>query len=378
MSGVERLSRFEGWSDIQPGCLGGATEGLRPFFAGPEAYERMDAVRRAINEIRSAWDRYPEFMRELRRIVHALGVGDTAHSAGWEELLTSTKSWSDGYEKPDGKDYTAVALYTSDTGYRQVYGVINEALRSARILDDGSLLRSAAFLVELVNIDLFNFLARNAGAADFEGTVYRGMCVTAPEMDRFREVARGPIQDRYISIPLSMASSSRDISYAMRFAMERARRDPAVRPLLLEIKVYSLPQEVLAAYRAKYPRSIVSSLCAVPVDAISAFPQEREVLLRGPHFQIVGFAEPELLPGLDEPVCRVETVALNSNRDHITAIASNLGADREARDLFRAMVVERRSALCAEFAERAGRPQDAEQYRAAADENRQLVTALSG
>lgn len=378
MSSVERLSRFEGWSEIQPGCLGGATEGLRPFFAGPEAYARMDAVRQAINEIRSAWDRYPEFMRELRQTVRAVGADHGSHSAEWEELLASTKSWADGYEKPDRKDYTAVKLYTSDSGYRQVYQVINEALRTESILDEDSLLRSAAFLVELLNIDLFNFLARNAAVAGFEGTVYRGMCVTAQELERFRQIAQGPIQDRYISIPLSMASSSRDIYYAMRFAMERSRRDPDVYPLLLEVKVYGLPREILAAYHTRYPRSIVTSLCAVPVEAISAFPQEKEVLLRGPHFQIVRFAEPEVLPAFDQPAYRVESVMLNSNRDHITAIASNLGADREARDLFRAMVVERRSALCAEFAEHADRPEDVEQYRTVAEENRRLVAALLG
>ena len=376
MSGVERLSRFEGWSEIQPGCLGGAAEGLRPFFAGPEAYARMDAVRRAINGIRSQWDRYPEFMRELRRTVRVVGADDEDRSAEWEALLASTKSWADGHENPGQQDYTAVSLYTSDAGYRQVYQVINEALRTAGIVEDDPLLRSAAFLVELLNIDLFNLLARKADAADFEGTVYRGMCVTGEELASFRNVARGPIAERYIAIPLSMASASQDVYYAMRFAMERAERDPDVHPLLLEIKVFSLPPETLAAYRAKYPRSVVSSLCAVPVDVISVFPQEKEVLLRGPHFQIVGFHEPEDLPAFERPVYRVEVVMLNSNRDHLTAIASNLGADREARDLFRALVVERRSMLCAEYADRAGQPEDASQYRIVAGQNHQLVTQL--
>ena len=332
----------------------------------------MDDVRRAINEIRSNWHLYPEFMIDLHRAVDPNGE----HPAEWAALLASAKSWTDGHEHPDRRDYTAVSLYTSDTGYRGIYQVINEALRTDRIVGDDLLLRSAAFLVELLNIDLFNFLVRNPGAVDFEGTVYRGICVTATELESFRDIARAPIAQRYISIPLAMASASQDVYYAMRFAMERARRDPHSHPLLLEIKVYGLPPEVLAAYRARHPRSVVSSLCAVPIDEISAFGQEREVLLRGPHFQVVGFHDPEILPVFDRPAYKVEIIMLNSNRDHLTAIASDVGADRAARGLFRALVVARRSTLCAEHAERAGRAEDAEQYRIVARENRRLATEL--
>jgi hypothetical protein len=86
------------------------------------------------------------------------------------------------------------------------------------------------------------------------------------------------------------------------------------------------------------------------------------VILRGPHFQILGVAAGDRVNelGIEH---KIEAVALNANRDHLSAIASNEGVDREMRDLFRAIVVEHRSTLCADYCDRRGARDDAAAYR---------------
>lgn len=137
MTVTRRLSRFGDWSTLQPLCQSGF-DGMRPFFAGENVGSRMDRVRRAINEIRARWDQYPAFMAELRTYMERLGVG--AGQRGEEDaeriaaLFASVKQWADRKD-PSGTgnlddDYSAIRLYTSEPGYRQIFGTINAAFRS--------------------------------------------------------------------------------------------------------------------------------------------------------------------------------------------------------------------------------------------------------
>lgn len=374
MLSTTRLSRFGDWTELHPSCLSGQADGQRPFFAGPLAEERMNRVRRAINEIRRAWDRYPQFMKELRQFIDdipsvgvGVGVGDHAR---WEALLSSSKTWAD---KPIGDDdYSAIRLYTSETGYRQIFGVINTALRDDDFAQYSHGLRAAAFLVELITIDLFNYWTSHTGVDDFEGTVYRGMCISPDQLDTFRRVAKGPIAERFLSIPLAMASSSTSREFAMRFALEQAARNPGWHLLLWEIDVRSLDPELLGLYHEQFPSGVVTTLCATPIDQLSDYPREQEVLLRGPFFQLLGLTEET--PGeLARPISRVKAVMLNTNRDHQTTIASNTGADRLARDLFRALIIAYRSTLCADYADTQGLAQDADEYRQRAADSYALI-----
>lgn len=368
-----RLSRFSDWTELRPSCLSGLVDGRRPFFAGSLAETRMNRVRRAINEIRRAWDHYPQFMEELRQFMDAIpsvGVG-VEHQPRWQALLSSSKTWA---ERPIGDDdYSAIRLYTSATGYRQIFRVINTALRDDDFADDPCELRAATFLVELLNIDLFNYRACHPSADGFEGTVYRGMSVSANELDIFRHVAKGPIAERYLSIPLAMASSSTSRELAMSFALEQAVRKPDSRVLLWEIDIHSLDPELLRLYEEQFPSSIVTTLCAMPIHELSDYPREREVLLRGPFFQMLDLTE-EMTSDVARPISRVRAVMLNSNRDHQTTIASDTGADRLARNLFRALVVAHRSTLCAKYADTHGLEQDADEYRRTAADSYSRIT----
>lgn len=363
---ADRLSRFGDWTSLTPLCQIGRFADSRPFYAGTEANERMDLVRKAINDIRVNWDRYPEFMRELREFMEHLSPRQDDASDQREKLellLYSVKHWVDS---PDSQrlaavaDYSAIQLYASQYGYNAMFGAINSAFRSHTLIDDYHSLRCGTFLIELLTIDLYNFSRSRPAVQNFEGHVYRGMCVSAETLEMFRQAARGPISERYLSIPLAMASASRNRAQALAFALEQTARAPDRWPLLWDITVFNLDPELLSRYRERFPASIVTSLCAVPIESLSDYPEEEEILLRGPHFQIIRlYRDSEAgLPGLNV----IEAVMLNSNRDHITAIASNTGDDRAARDMFRAVVTICRSSLCADRAGAAGLPADAESY----------------
>jgi hypothetical protein len=373
-----RLSRFADAAPLQQGLYIGSAAGTRPFYAGDGAYNRMDLVRQAINEIRVNWGRYPEFMRELREFIQAQELQADIPSdltARLEALFSSAKEWDDSPQPRPREGYSAIELYTSDLGYRTMFATINAAFRRDSLATDPLAMRCAVFLVELLSIDLFNYRAANRSADNFEGHVYRGMCVSATELEMFAHLASGPLPERYLAIPLAMASASRSVANALAFAVAESARAPGRVPLIWDISVSSLDPSLLAAYHAEFPASVVTSLCAVPIDEISDYQDEQEVVLRGAHFQIVRLRE--LDTGTGRPVAVIDAVMLNSNRDHLTAIASNTGDDRRARDLFRTIVVLHRSEICAQLAARADLDEDAAWYAALAARSRHEFSALT-
>lgn len=367
---VDRLSRFGDGQPLAPLCQIGQLSGYRPFFAGTDADNRMDLVREAINYIRTNWSRYPQFMHELRGFMAELEPWENdaiEQRQRLEELFASTKDWRDPQDRrtsPDIADYTAIRLYASQYGYRKIFSIINTAFRSDGLVTDLTTLRCATFLVELLTIDLYNFVSSYHAVENFEGRIYRGMCVSDESLQMFKRTARGPITERYLSIPLAMISASSDRAKALEFATQQAARSPGAHPLLWDITVSSLAPELLTGYRSQFPASVVTSLCAVPIAPLSDYPEEEEVLLRGPYFQIIRLARDETREVPDLHV--IEAVMLNSNRDHISAIASNTGTDRAAREYFRTIISACRASICAGRADAIGLAADADAYRAIA------------
>lgn len=346
----------------------------QPFFAGSHAYERMALVRMAINEIRRSWDRYPEFMAELRALFddESFDSPDPVVSSRLEALFSSQKHW--GPMASTGGDYSAITLYSSEVGYRQIFKVINTAFRAGSLPKNRTRLRSATFLVELLNIDLFQFRELNPDADNFTGTVYRGMCLPQSDLDRLGEAMRGPVTERYLSVPLAMASATPNQEIAMSFAQGEAEREPDKHPVLWEIDVRSLDPQLLDLYRSRFPSTVVTSMCAVPITGISDFPDEEEVLLRGPFFQIVGLHTEDSTES-DRPVHKIEAVMHNTNRDHLTAVASNVGLDKEERDLFRAIILSDRFEICARLATERKQTNDANQYQSLLAEPRAIMAS---
>jgi hypothetical protein len=379
LSTPERSSRFGDWTLLKSLCRGGSSVRAFPFFAGSMANNRMDMVRKAIYDIRANWTNYPEFMCELRQL---MADSDQAHLGSdvaerFEALFSSTKNWwsasSDG--SADDVNYSAVQLYSSEYGYRKMFSVINTGFRTDELADNKLALRSGTFLVELLTIDLFNYVSKSPYADDFEGYVYRGMCASDRDLAAFDRVMQGPIEERFLSIPLAMTSASTNREQALLFASKLAAREPGHHPLLWNISVSSLEPGLLSVYKQRFPASIVTSLCAVPIDKLSDYPHEKEVVLRGPHFQMLNLRKERMRAVGD--VWVIDAVMLNSNRDHISAIASNVGEDRVARDFFRSSVIIHRSVICAQYAMEHGLEADAEAYHALASKNRRILESIN-
>jgi hypothetical protein len=384
-------SRFGEWNlEIGLWRLGGVSESVT-FFPGPDFERRMAEVREAISHIRLHWELYPQFMGELRTFLKEVPEPSVPRleieayrpelEASWEDgrerleaLLSSRKEWPELRGGPDD-DYSAIRLYTSIYGYLRMFGAMNFAFRTSDITRDEKKLRAVTFLVELLNIDLYNYIRSNPEADNFEGHVYRGMRVSSKDLDDYvRAAADKDMGNRYISVPLSMTSTSTTKGKALPFA-RRAKETPAdSHALLLDISVYCLDPAPLTAYRQAFPESIVTSLCAVPIHPLSHLPED-EVLLRGPFFQIVRmYRDEDSLRG--EPLHVVQAIMLNSNRDHVTAVATNTGEDERMRNIFRFMAMASRSARCAEHAESYGLAADSGYYRNAAAKAYEAFSAL--
>jgi hypothetical protein len=372
-----RLRRFADWTPLKPLCQSGRLLGSRPFYAGPNVDSRMDLVREAINYIRVHWDEYPSFMQSLRNLMQPSlhGSQDEQLSERAEALFSSVKEWSDRRPTLESDDYSAIRLYTSATGYSQMFQAINMALRQDDLAKQVDTLRAAVFLIELLNIDLFNYRGVNPHADGFEGCVYRGMCISVDELKNFLVAARGPIEERYLAIPLAMASASTNREKALSFALEEAERRTDGHPLLWQIHVVGLDPALLKHYLERFPTSVVSSICAVPIEQLSDYPDEDEVLLRGPFFQLLRLHEDHRY-GADKPLCIVEAVMLTANRDHISSVYLSDADAQRARQLFRTLVTMQRVTVCAERAQQYGLSADAKAYRASYSAQQAILDAL--
>lgn len=374
MAASTRLYRFSDWTPLKPFCQSGSLSGRRPFYAGSNVESRMSAVREAINYIRLHWEQYPTFMASLRNLMQRSRerVGDEGLTPRAETLLSSVKEWSDRQQATSLDEYSAIRLYTSAIGYNQMFKTINNAFRQEDYTNQVDALRAGVFLIELLNIDLFNYSHANSHANGFEGTVYRGMCVSAEELEDFLAASRAPIQERYLAIPLAMTSASTDRDKALTFALEEATRRINGFPILWEIHVAGLDPKLLKLYQDRFPNSVVTSICAVPIEQLSDYPDENEVLLRGPFFQLLRLRK-ESLRAANIPLHIIEVVMITANRDHISSVFFSEVDGHRARELFRALVEMQRANLCASRADQYGLSADARAYRESSSRHQRLL-----
>jgi len=306
-------------------------------------------------------------------------AGDaTAVGRFFGAALGAPRDWVDrGAAGAPAPNYDVVKLYTSEIGYRAIFAIVNRIFRTMAHDGFAASADAGAFLVELLNIDLFNYWHVVLGRADFHGTVYRGMCVSEQDLAIYRSLLAGSIQQRAIGIPLGMVSTSLNPGVPRQFMHDELNRDASLRPFLWRIHTFSLEQGLVAVYQQRYPTSVISSICALPICRISDYPGEEEVLLRGPFFQMLGMidASPDFEPIEGKPVTVIDVALMTANRDHHSTLA--LGAeDAHARALFNALVQKSKHAFCAAFHAGRGEPAQAAHYDAAHDAARAKLQAL--
>lgn len=116
------------------------------------------------------------------------------------------KEWADRQSDPDVlEDYSIIQLYTTEYGYRQIFRIINDAFRRDELMANTTYLRSAVFLVELMNIELFNHLI-SVSSPGFTGIAYRGLCFSPRQLEHFKALTSKPVQERYWAILLALMS----------------------------------------------------------------------------------------------------------------------------------------------------------------------------
>jgi hypothetical protein len=345
----------------------------------------MGEVRVAIEYIRERWGDYPIFMQGLREYIDRLSKTSTDFTKfkpneedrrALESLLSSSIDWMDRSPN-DTNSSNVLDLYTSQFGYDTIFRLLNVAFRTDAVTEQGQEkdLHSAVFLIELLNIDLFNYISRNPSQSGFQGIVYRGVSFTREEIEDFRNLATMAVRDRHWSIPLAMMSASTSIKTALTFALENAKNDPTKLPFLWRIRVANMDPDLLRIYNERFPSSVVTTLCAVPISEVSRFSGEQEVVLRGPFFQFIRLHK-EFVPAVGTTMDVMDLVMLNSNRDHPSVVEMSVEKRDEARRLFALLVGMTRSLICKNLAHEYGLIPDAEEFSRIYEEQAQRYEKL--
>ncbi|KAG6845836.1 hypothetical protein H0H87_002524 [Tephrocybe sp. NHM501043] len=365
--------RFGDWSSMQYLSVFGKDGASRTqtFYNGETLSTRMSSLRQAIIYVRENWKDYSLLMADLRSYIADL-IGDAYNNQQLQNylpiVLTSFKVWNSEIDTvPDDEGLSVIRLYTSKAGYDQIFRIINQAFRTDDVAEQQRRLRCVVFLIELLNIDLFNYTLRKPATHNFEGTVYRGVIFSDDQLQDFKVLAARPVKERYWAIPLAMMSASTDRNVALKhFAgldsmADDTEKSEMCHPFLWRIHVIALQPRYLQIYREKFPTSVVSTICAVPIRELSDYAEEDEVLLRGPFFQLVCLQE-EVFEGRDRPIHVMDLVMLNANRDHPSTMQLSAEEGEKARQLFASLVGMCRAEICKELAGLYGLREDATQH----------------
>jgi hypothetical protein len=375
----DRRSRFADWTLMQG--LSDIRNQMpltpRTHYHGIAVGERMSAVRTAIEYIRNNWDQYPTFMQELRSFIERHGFPIPPNAIDQvilQSVLSYTREWAGRSTRvSETNNFDVLRLYTSQYGYNQIFALLNYAFRSDALAQLETDLRSAVFLIELLNIDLFNYVAQDKQTR-FRGTVYRGVSLTTEQLEDFRILAGRPVRDRHWAIPLAMMSSSTCISTALDFALRAAEKDSTKYPFLWRIHVSDLDSSLLKIYQERFPSSVVTSICAVLINELSRFPED-EVLLRGPFFQLIRLTQ-EYIEKLETTIYVMDLVMLTANRDHPTTVELGKDDGEKARKLFGCLVSLSRTQVCKQLAEEYCLIEDLREYEQIYEEQRKLLADL--
>ncbi|KAF8875461.1 hypothetical protein BD779DRAFT_213434 [Infundibulicybe gibba] len=345
------------------------------FHHGESLHESIHIIREAITHIRENWANYQDLIDRLTVFLQdADNLAQDDERRLIEDMYLTPKAWVD--RNPDGhdtNDFSILRLYLSDFGYREVFGIAEEAMQTNSLVTVHDLI-PAIFLIELLNIDLFNYTALHDEGNDFQGIVYRGSYSPETRIQEFRDLYAKPLPERYWAVPLPIMSASLSPNTALAHALAEPRRQSS-HLLLWRIHVASLSPRSLEMYKSRFPTSVVSTICAVPVHPISPYPDEREVILRGPFFQLVRIAD-EIVDGVGS-VCVIDLVMLNSNRDHPTTMELSAARGQKARELFAALVAMERFSVCKRLADSFNLSRDVQEYAQAYAATQEKVTRLA-
>ncbi|NEP53317.1 MAG: hypothetical protein F6K65_32760 [Moorea sp. SIO3C2] len=260
------------------GSQSGIASDKTPFFAGKNVDQRMSEIRPYIREIRQNWNDFDNYISNLEKLFFKENEDKYKGKELFRERLSKFRDWIDRDSKKINKsqnlEYGAIKFYTSRDGYELIFRTMNKMFRDESEFTKNNF-KSLVFLVELLNIDLYNYNKLNPGVSDFKdiNRVYRGLNMSQKEFEFIKEfMEEQDVKRRYISTPLGFLSASfkKGVAHSFIETVEDERC-----PVILETNIISLSSERLEIYENKYPSSIVSPICATKIDLLSDFPEER-------------------------------------------------------------------------------------------------------
>lgn len=360
-----RTNRFFEDVEIPAAFRSLSLNNLRQYYNGDTLTVRMNKIRETISYIRENWvdkqgfvDTFIEGFDDLR--------SETVVFEIIERISIHPRQWTK-YEQKN-LDFDMIRLYTSDEGYAKIFSCLNSIFRADDSTGDNNLIRLCVIIIEMLNIDLFFYCKLYPNVAGFSGVVYRGMVLSNDDVQSLIELLKKPIKDRYIAIPLCLMSATTDINIAKQFSSKEHRANNCA--VILKIHVLNMRPDMLQMYTERF-NSVVSTICAVNIEGISECPEEKEVLLRGPFFQVLSCSKSEEFNST-----RVfDMVMVNSNRDHKST--SELGQKSEqARTMFSILTAITRYKFASNFCQSHNLVNDCEEYKQAVDESTKLLTKL--
>ena len=354
---LDNATRLEDWIPLD---LKG-----KPLYHGIDETGRMNHVRPNITTIREQWNNVQQCRKVHDMILEVINAETLARDLRDEvdRTLQPARFWADqqrvlleGSQNPAANSiietHDALQLYTANAGYKKIFGHINQIFRKEKVNE--RMIQGAVALVELLTIDVYNLRLENYGLAqyyNFQGVVHRGMTVTRDVLEPFSALLGKPLKERNFSVPLAFVSTTTNQNNIQEFL--NTREEGKAR-LHWKIHIRELDPKLLASYRQQYPASVVSTINAMPISHISEFPNEQEILLRGPFFQLLRIYEEQ---AGDHAVHVMEMVMLNANRDHSTELAYNHGKYLDQRILFGRICSATKYGVCASLAEQYGLPE---------------------
>lgn len=345
------------------------------FFKDEAVQNEMDGRRPAIEFVRAGWEDTEKLLAQILRYPSAIATPYRLSLIEYAaKIAGNTYAWDEAV-KPE----TAISLlpdYTSRVVYDTVYGIMNGHIYRVRDkkIGYGDLLL-ATYILEHINIALYHHVAKegdfgqgNDGKRKYAypvhrpDTTYRGIQIPKEEIDSLKDMAEGKSgKGRAFTHPLSLVSTSYSLEQASRF-LKKADSDEEEQPALFKTYILGLPEKYLSLYN-KYFNSTVSSICAVDIQDRSYYPDEEEVLFRGPFFEMLGYHTPGTSERADGDFQQFDAVTIDANRDHPSTYAMrnedphDFGVqygenkepedlDDQARDLFGLLVRHWRAKAC--------------------------------
>ena len=201
--------RFSRYIDTEQFFKSMTLNDLRPFYNGTTLNERMAEIRKSIYYIRNNWGDFETLLQSLKEFIEkdeGMEFVEPESKASLDRLLVAKRDWLSDEEvaAPETLTYDAIRVYTSSEGYRRMYKFSNNIFRQADSVDIIQMIRNVTFMVELINIDLYNYCTKNPELQNFEGKVYRGMLVPDADIAAFKSLRNEPLNRRNIAVPLGI------------------------------------------------------------------------------------------------------------------------------------------------------------------------------